>query len=394
MKILLFSSLFPSSVRPVHGIFVETRLRELLQAGDDVQATVVAPVPWFPSKAARFGEYARYAATPAFEQRHGVDIYHPRYALLPKVGMHMAPYAMALGAWSTLRKLQKKGFDFDLIDAHYYYPDGVAAGLLARWLGKPFFVTARGTDVNLIAQFARPRKHIVATARAAACSIAVSQALADRLVALGAPADRVRCLRNGVDTNRFAPQPCAEARRRLQLQEEGPYWLMVGNLVELKGHAIVIEALTALPDVTLLCVGAGADLAALQALAQRLGVASQVRFVGQVPQTQLQWWYSAADALVLCSSREGWPNVLLEAMACGTPVLATPVGGAPEVVSAPAAGRLLERRDAQALIEAWQALLAQPPERAATRQYAEGFSWEATTQGQRQLFEQVMHVRY
>lgn len=393
MKILLFSSLFPSSVRPVHGIFVETRLRELLQAGD-VEATVVAPVPWFPSKAPRFGEYARFAATPAFEQRNGLDVYHPRYVLLPKVGMHMAPYAMALGALPVLQKLQKQGFDFDLIDAHYYYPDGVAAGLLARWMDKPFFVTARGTDVNLIAEFARPKKHMVATARAAAGSIAVSQALANRLVALGAPASRVHCLRNGVDTSRFAPQPRDVARRRLGLPEKGPYWLMVGNLVELKGHAIAIEALTALPEVTLLCVGAGPELAALQALAQRLGVASQVRFAGQVAQAELQWWYSAADVLVLCSSREGWPNVLLESMACGTPVLATQVGGAPEVVSVPEAGRLLERRDAQALTGAWKALMADPPARTAIRQYAQGFSWEATTQGQRQLFERVVHARH
>lgn len=149
MKVLLFSSLFPSSVRPVHGIFVETRLRELIKT-ECVQAKVVAPVPWFPSKAERFGEYARFAATPRFERRNGLDVYHPRYALLPKIGMHLAPYAMALGALPTLLRLQKEGFDFDLIDAHYYYPDGVAAGLLAKRLGKPFVVTARGTDLNLI----------------------------------------------------------------------------------------------------------------------------------------------------------------------------------------------------------------------------------------------------
>lgn len=390
MKILLFSSLFPSSVRPVHGIFVETRLRELLQSGG-VQATVVAPVPWFPSRAPCFGEYARLAATPAFERRNGMDVYHPRYALLPKVGMRMAPYAMALGAFPVLKKLQQQGFDFDLIDAHYYYPDGVAAGLLARWLGKPFFVTARGTDINLIAEFARPRKRMLATARAAAGSVAVSQALADRLVALGAPAQRVHCLRNGVDTRRFAPQPRDVARRRLGLAEEGRYWLMVGNLVELKGHAVAIEALAAVPEVQLLCAGSGPERTRLEAFAQRLGVADRVHFAGQVPQTDLPWWYSAADALVLCSSREGWPNVLLESMACGTPVLATRVGGTPEIVDAPAAGQMLEQRDAQALMEAWQRLTADLPARAATRQYAEGFSWESTTQGQRQLFEQVVH---
>ena len=389
MKILLFSSLYPSSVRPIHGIFVETRLRELLKTGE-VQAKVVAPVPWFPSSAERFGEYARFAATPRQEERNGIEVHHPRYLLLPKVGMNMAPYAMAIGALATVKRLQREGFDFDLIDAHYYYPDGVAAGLLARWLGKPFFVTSRGSDLNLIGEFARPKALMLATARAAAGSIAVSQALADRLLALGAPAAKVHTLRNGVDTARFAPHPRDEARYRLGLREQGRYLLMVGNLVELKGHAIAIEALAALPDVELLCVGSGAGLTSLQALAQRLGVQQRVRFVGQVSQDDLSWWFSASDALALCSSREGWPNVLLESMACGTPVIATRVGGTPEVVTSTAAGLLMARRDASALIAAWRALMANNPGSQATRRHAEAFSWDATTQGQLQLFKRVV----
>ena len=113
MKVLLFSSLYPSAVRPIHGIFVETRLRELLKTGQ-VEAKVVAPVPWFPLKAKRFGEYAQFAATPRQEQRNGLEVHHPRYLLLPKVGMNMAPHAMALGALPTLKRLQREGFDFDL----------------------------------------------------------------------------------------------------------------------------------------------------------------------------------------------------------------------------------------------------------------------------------------
>ena len=391
MKVLLFSSLYPSTVRPIHGIFVETRLRELLKTGQ-VQAQVVAPVPWFPSKSPRFGEYAQFAATPRFEHRNGLDVHHPRYLLLPKVGMNLAPYTMALGALPTVRRLQREGFDFDLIDAHYYYPDGVAAGLLAKWLGKPFFVTARGTDLNLIPEYPFPRKLILKTASAASGSIGVCKALIDSLEQLGADPVKLHTLRNGVDLERFTPEPRELARQRLGLQTQGPYLLSVGHLIERKGHHIAIEALVALPGVTLLIAGSGPEERALKSLASRLGVSDRVHWAGVVPQTELKWWYSAADVLTLCSSREGWANVLLEAMACGTPVIATDIWGTSEVVSTEAAGRLMARRDARALADAWHDLMSAMPARAATRQYAEGFSWNATTQGQLQLFESVVHA--
>ena len=392
VKILLFSSLYPSEVRPIHGIFVETRLRELLKTGE-VQAKVVAPVPWFPSTAERFGAYAKFAATPRVEQRNGVEVHHPRYVLLPKVGMSMAPYAMALGALATMRRLQREGFDFDLIDAHYYYPDGVAASLLSKWLGKPFVVTARGSDLNLISQYAIPRKLILQAADRAAASIGVCQALMTKLADLGGSQSKLNVLRNGVDLERFVPEDRREARKRLGLAPEGRYLLTVGHLVELKGQHIAIEALAQLPGVSLLIAGTGVEQGALKALAQRLGVADRVHWAGVVPQNELKWWYSAADALALCSSREGWPNVLLEAMACGTPVLSTNVSGTPDMVNTPAAGVLMERRDAAALIAAWKQLQAHQPTREATRAHAETFSWDATTQGQLRLFRRVVDAR-
>jgi teichuronic acid biosynthesis glycosyltransferase TuaC len=387
-RILLFSTLYPSSVRPAHGVFVETRLRELLRSGK-VEARVVAPVPWFPSTHPRFGEYAQFAATPRHERRNGIEVLHPRYLLPPRVGMNVAPWTLAQGAMSTLRRLQHDGFDFDIIDAHYYYPDGVAAMLLSKWFGKPFVVTARGTDLNLVPQYAWPRKLILQTAAAAQASIGVCQALMDTLADMGAAPERLHTLRNGVDLQRFVPKDRVQARVRLGLQADGDYLLSVGHLIERKGHHIAIAALRHLPGVHLLIAGEGSEQQALQQLAHTQGVADRVRFIGLLAQEELVWWYSAADALALCSSREGWANVLLESMACGTPVLATNIWGTPEVVTCAAAGRLLESRDPEALTRAWRSLVADRPSRDATRQYAEHFSWESTTQGQLTLFERI-----
>lgn len=391
LKILTFSTLFPSSVRPSHGIFVETRLRELLKSGL-VESRVIAPVPWFPSTNPRWGDYARFAATPLREQRNGLDVRHPRYLLAPKVGMTLAPLTLALGARAVVRELIDEGFDFDLIDAHYYYPDGVAAALLAKWFGKPLTITARGTDLNLISQYALPRRMIEWAARRAAGSIGVCAALMDVLRGWGHDPARLNVLRNGVDLERFKPLPQDRMRAELGVGGE-PLLLSVGHLIERKGHHVAIEALAEMvktrPGARLLVIGEGQERAALTALAARLGVNDKLRLTGSLPNTELLKWYSAADVLLLCSSREGWANVLLESMACGTPVVATDIWGTPEVVAAPEAGRLVAERTGAAFAAGIEALLADGTDRAATRRYAEGFSWQSTTDGQLRLFNAI-----
>ena len=390
IRTLLFSSLYPSAVRPIHGIFVETRLRELIKTGQ-VQTKVIAPVPWFPFASERFGDYGLFASTPRFEHRNGLDVYHPRYFLPPKVGMNLAPHSMARAALPVIQKLIKDGFDFDLIDAHYYYPDGVAASIIARQLDKPFVVTARGTDLNLIPEYDYPRKLILQTAASASASIGVCQALMDSLQGLGADPAKLNTLRNGVDLERFVPEPRDAARHKLNLPTDAKLLLSVGHLVERKGHHIAIDALPLLPpDVRLLIAGGGPDRSALQQQAAKLGVTSRVQFTGVIPQADLKWWYSAADALTLCSSREGWANVLLEAMACGTPVIATNIWGTPDVVSTADAGVLMVSRSAAGLADAWHELQTHYPRREATRAHAETFSWDATTQGQLKLFEELI----
>lgn len=391
LRTLLFSSLYPSSIRPGHGIFVETRLRELLASGQ-IETRVVSPVPWFFSTHARFGNYALMARTPKQEKHHGVDVSHPRYFVPPKVGMTIAPIAMALGALPAVRQMQREGFDFDLIDAHYYYPDGVAAALLAGWVRKPFVVTARGTDLNLIPNYSLPRRMIKWAANLAQASIGVSSALIDILRGWDVPAERLLVMRNGVDLERFKPVEQLEARRVLAIHGS-PILLSVGHLVENKGHHIAIQALAIIlkefPQAKLVLVGEGPERQRLQLLVERLGVASSVHFAGSQPNSELLHWYSAADVLLLASSREGWPNVLLESMACGTPVIACRVGGIPEIVTDESVGLLADLRNPTEFAGKIKALLGAHPDRIAVRAYAERFSWQATTDAQLQLFERL-----
>ncbi len=391
LRILTFSTLYPSSNRPGHGIFVETRLRELLSSGK-VEAKVVAPVPWFPSDNPRWGEYSRMAAVPRQEVWNGVEVHHPRYVLLPKIGMTSAPLMMALGARRCIARLIEEGFDFDVIDAHYYYPDGVAAALLARWFKKPFTVTARGTDLNLIPMYSLPRKMMQWTAARASVSIGVCQALVDVLRTWQVPGDRLAVLRNGVDLQRFRPLDQEECRRELNLSGS-PLLLSVGYLIERKGHHIAIKALANLrsqyPDARLVIVGDGSERVALEALAHELQVSDRVTFAGARPNAELIKWYSAADVLILASSREGWANVLLEAMACGTPVVASNIWGTPEVVQDGRVGELVEGREPAAFATAIATLLMRGSSRSEIRAYAEEFSWQATTDGQLQLFGNI-----
>lgn len=389
VKTLLFSTLYPSAARPGHAVFVEARLRHLMRSGE-VDCRVVAPVPWFPSTHPRFGEWAKMAATPVHEVRDGIQVWHPRYLLPPRVGMRLAPLTLALGARGIVSRLLREGFDFDLIDAHYYYPDGVAAALLARWFGKPFVVTARGTDLTLIPNYALPRRLIQWTERQAFASIGVSRSLTDILAALGGRPERMRVVRNGVDLERFVPLDRARSRAALGLPAAARIMLSVGHLIERKGHHVAIEALQALPDWQLVIVGSGEEHGRLAALAEHCGVVGRVRFAGYQPQSELAAWYSAADVLVLCSSREGWANVLLESLACGTPVVATRISGTPEVIRSPVAGRLFDERSGPALAAALRDLEADFPGREAVRRYAEDFSWDEPTRDQVALFRQAV----
>jgi glycosyltransferase involved in cell wall biosynthesis len=377
--------LYPSLSRGTHGIFVEHRLRKLVATGR-IESTVVCPVPWFFSTNNVFGQYARMAATPKSDVLHAIPVHYPRFPLLPKVGMYLAPGSMFRSTYPLVASLHREK-RFSAIDAHYFYPDGVAAIMLGDALDLPVVITARGTDINLIPQYERARRKILWAAGKARHIVTVCQALKDELVGLGACAKKISVLRNGVDLELFRPVDRELARVRHGFTRRT--LVSVGHLVPRKGHDIAVRALFALPDVDLFIAGNGPERARLERLAIEVGVADRVRFLGEVTQQELAEIYTAADAMVLASSREGWANVLLEAMACGTPVIASNVWGTPEVVDAPETGVLMNERTPEGLVGAYHRLFASLPRRADTRRYAERFSWDQTTQGQLEIFDAI-----
>ncbi len=390
IRLLTFSTLYPNAARPNHGVFVENRLRHLLASGE-VTSTVIAPVPYFPSRHPRFGDWARHAAAPRSETRNGIAVLHPRYGLIPKIGMSVTPYLMYRAMVPVLRRLLDSGNRFDAIDAHYFYPDGVAATWLGRHFGLPVVVTARGSDVTQLPAYAIPRRLIRGVIAQSAAMITVSAALKDDLVALGAPPGKVTVLRNGVDTTLFCPPVNRDAARRA-LGLTRKTLISVGLLIDRKGHHRTIEAMTRLPDFDLLIAGEGPERDRLSTLIARFGLTDRVRLLGARPHAELPMLYGAADASILASSREGWANVLLESMACGTPVVASNIPGNPEVVRTRAAGVIMPENTPDGIAAGVRTLFDPLPDRAATRAYAEPFSWDDTTAGQVAVFRGVIRT--
>ena len=389
MKLLTISSLYPNNKDPKHGVFVETRLKHLIKHYPDIKPIVIAPVPWFPFSHKIFGEYGRYSGVEYQEERNGIQVFHPKYMVLPKIGMYLTPKFMAWSLSRCIKRLKKAGYEFDLIDGHYFYPDGVAISKVAEQFNLPFTCTARGTDINLIPEFPKARAMIQKVFRRASHMMAVCQALSNEMINLGAEKSKVTTLRNGVDLALFQPSNNQQQLSlKTSLNIETPLVISVGWLIERKGHHLVIEAMKSIPNATLVIAGDGPDLSKLRALSKSLGVDDRVEFLGALSQPELNKWFQAADVSVLASSREGWANVLLESMASGTPVVATKVWGTPEVVQNDTAGVLVER-SSDDIAQGIKAVLNQDVDREAVRQYAEHFDWQHTSDGQYKIFQEI-----
>jgi glycosyltransferase involved in cell wall biosynthesis len=376
VRVLTFTSLFPNSQQPLLGIFVYQRIAHFARRpGNLVQ--VVAPVPYFP-RWLPGTRWQNYAQIPREERIGNLTVYHPRYLLLPKISMPLHGLLMFLGSLSLVRRLKQK-IDFDCIDAHYVYPDGFAATMLGRRLGLPVIVSARGTDVNLFPSFPLIRSMIRRTLRRAAGIVAVSKALKENMVKLGVPPEKISVIGNGVDTQRFQPLDRQIARRQLGMPEEAQVVVSVGSLIPSKGYQLLLAAAAGIaprhPNLQIYLLGEGFYRARLEALAHEAGMQDRLHLVGSKPNEELAVWFSAADVSCLASAREGWPNVLLESLACGTPVLATRVGGVPEVITSSELGVLVDQ-DVASIARGLEQALERQWDREALVRYAQTRTWD------------------
>jgi len=371
LRVLTLSTLFPDASRPNFGVFVERQTLGLA-ALPDVAAKVVAPIGLPAWPLARLSAYRALAALPRQEVWKGLDTWRPRFATMPGTGgrLHVAALVHAL---KPLLDRLRDDFAFDVIDAEFFFPDGPAAVALGRRYGVPVSIKARGADIHHWARGATAAQ-VRRAGRCAAGLLAVSEAMRRDMTALGLDAKRIRVHHTGVDLDRFQPSDRAAAKAGLGIG--GPLIVSVGALIERKGHHIVIAALAELPATTLLIAGEGPERRRLEALIARLGLGERVRLLGSVAHDDLPPLLAAADVMALASSSEGLANAWVEALACGTPVVVTDAGGAREVVTGPAAGRIAARQPA-AFAAAIRDVLAAPRPADEVRAAALGFTWPA-----------------
>lgn len=363
-RVLVFSTLFPNERQPNAGIFIRERM---FRVGDKIPLLVVAPVAWFPFQGLiRLVKPHFRLAAPKKEIQQNIEVFHPRFFSIPGLFKRFDGLFLALSSYAFVKKLHQEK-QIDIIDAHFAYPDGHAATLLGKWLNIPVTITLRGTEKrHLNSALKIP---LLKGLNKATRIFSVSDSLKQLVVSAGADEKKIRVVGNGVDVNKFYQLEKNEVRKQLNLPDDATIIVTVGGLVERKGFHRVIECLPLLisdyPKIKYLIVGgASAEGNWEDKLKQQvidLKLEKHVVFFGPQPPEKLKTILSASDLFVLSTRNEGWANVLLEAMACGLPIVTTDVGGNAEVVRSHKLGTIVSFGDKpelknaihQALIKNW-----------------------------------------
>lgn len=376
IKLLLITNLFPNAKELGRGIF---NLRQISHLADACQIKVVAPLPWVPPLPLLRRRYV-HSLVPAKEVIAGLEVTHPRYLVIPKIGRCLHGFSLFLRLSFHVLSIRKR-FRFDAVVGTWAYPDGFAASLLGIFLRKPVVIKVHGTDINEYTRKFSLRKLILFALRRVAGVIAVSQALKKRLIEIGVPAERIAVIYNGIDTGLFFPMNREAARMELGLPQRAKIILFVGNLVPVKGVEYLLEAFQQVAheirdDLLLIVMGDGPLRQGLSRKAEELKIEKNIAFIGQRPHKEIPLWMGACHLLCLPSLNEGVPNVILEALACGRPVVASNVGGVPEVLCNPALGYLVEPGNVSEIARALKEMLSKQWDPMRFRAETSISSWE------------------
>lgn len=391
MRVLSISTLFPSPVRGGFGKFVANQMAALHGLGG-VDLTMINPIGLPPFPLSLRQPYGDWAQCPAQSELGGLTVLHPRFTLIPMIGGDSNPARITRAVLPLVRHLHAEK-PFDLVDAQFFFPDGPAAAIIARELGLPLTIKARGSDIHYWGARPKALAQMLRAADQASALLTVSGALGRDMVALGMDEAKLRIHYTGLDRKRFTPTPRDQARAALParlgltIPDGAPLLVCPGALIAIKGQALAIGALEELPDAHLALAGTGAYETVLRQVAEPF--AARVHFLGQVSHDALPLLMSAADAVVLPSEREGLANVWIEAMACGAPLIIPDIGGAREVITSPAAGRITLRTP-HAIATAARELLAAPIDQADVAAQVAGFSWEANAMKLREIWQEAI----
>jgi len=380
MHCLVLAGTFPNRHDPWRGPYNRRQI-ECLAALCDV--TVINPLPWHELLKGALPWDLVEGPDDVLED---VRLFHPVLWHVPVIGRGHTWRGVAAAARRVLRS--RGGEQFDVILATFAYPHGAAARVLARELGIPYAIKTRGSDLHSLPAGGKVRTRTAEALRGAAAVVAVSGNLASIATDLGAAPERVHLLPNGIDAGAFPMLPRQEARGKLGIEGTRALVLFVGHLLPVKGVDILVESLRddsfRVPwgDVDVVLAGEGPMRSWVEAN-RRERRELPVRLLGRLSREQVALWMNAADVVVLPSRNEGCPNVVLEALCCGTPVVAARVGGVPDLLD-DSCGVLCRPEDPGALATALGEALGRRWDRTAIRRRVEGMSWEKNA---RQLHE-------
>lgn len=392
MNILSLSSVFPNPNETGLGLFVRARLAALSRLAS---VRVIAPIPILDYSNPR-GHLYRKRTVPMICQDGAMEVLHPRW-VYPPGGTPVNIVCLAIRLYPVVRRLHKLRA-LDLIDAHFAYPEGIAAALLARIFRVPLAVTLRGSELAFAAY---PMRRIAMrwAFRRASKVVAVSKELSRWAIAEGAPPERVVVIPNGVDQDTFYPRDRDLARRKYGIPDGCKLIVSAGELIEAKGHQHVAQALAEIvkvgADAMVLIVGGVARggpkyEVTLRGIVKRLNLGDRVRFLGWVGREEIAELLSAADVFCLASYTEGWPNVVHEAMACGTPVVATRVGAVPEMLPSAEYGLIVPVKDQPALAAALRAAIGKDWDRARIAERGRERTWDRVSQQVLSAFREMV----